>query len=124
MSSVKISSLYEIKNEIARLSRKAKQKTGIEAFNFEMQNHLLDLVKYIRERVNRKLRVNVYIYDDEYTLNYFTDTVRWTIGVDQNGLTNYCYIDTEKQLHKGNFTLPEVPEDFNVILEKLNDKVR
>lgn len=121
--SVKISSLYELKHEIARLVRIIKRKTGQDAFNVTIQNHLVELTKYIRERVKKNFRVNLYIYDDEYTLNYFTDNVRWTIGVSEDGTVNFCYIDEDFPLKKGVFKVTEISEDFNIILSRLNDKI-
>lgn len=55
--SVKISSLYELKHEIAKLVRIIKRKTGQDAFNVTIQNHLVELTKYIRERVKRILEL-------------------------------------------------------------------
>lgn len=121
--SVKISSLYELKHEIAKLVRIIKRKTEQDAFNVTIQNHLIELVKYIRERVKKNFRVNLYIYDDEYTLNYFTDKVRWTVGVSEDGMVNFCYIDDSFPLKKGRFLITEISEDFNIILSRLNDKI-
>lgn len=120
MSSIKISSLYELKHEISRLVRMIKRKTNQEAFNPTIQNHLIDLVKYIRTKIDKKLKVTVCIYDDEYSLNYFTDSVRWTVGVAEDGVVNYCYIDRDTPLKRGKFTVNSIPNDFNIILDKLN----
>lgn len=123
MSSVKISSIYEIKHEIARLVRVVKRKTKLDAFNPTIQNHLIELVKVIKPKIRRPFRVNVYIYDDEYTLNYFTDKVRWTVGVAEDGMVNYVYLDKSRQIFKGRFLVNEVPEEFYNTLDKLNENV-
>lgn len=124
MSFVKISSIREIKHEVARLCRAIKRSNKVEAFSFEMQNNLIELAKIIRERVS-KLKVELFLYDDEYTLNYFTDKVRWTSGVGEDGLVTYCYVDGNNGAKRGSFNLSDgVPEDFYIILENLSDKIQ
>lgn len=123
MSFVKISSIRELKHEIAKLCRIIKKENKVEAFDFDIQNHLITLAKIIREKVS-KLKVEVFLYDDEYTINYFTQDLRWTAGVGKDGLVNYCYIDKTTPVMRGSFyVFDKVPEEFNIIMEKLSAKI-